>query len=102
MINVKGLKNCEVFQSFCLFTAALWRGALPAVQSKELLMKQFFLIISFSAKRAKENGQRILYITERCVFKLSILKYNGIMSKIKSGDKQDVCSRGMAPMFIKW
>ena len=28
-----------------LFTAALWRGALPAVQSKELLMEQFFLTV---------------------------------------------------------
>ena len=27
--------------------------------------------ISFSAKRAKENGQKVLYITERCVFELS-------------------------------
>ena len=26
--------------------------------------------ISFSAKRAKENGQRVVYITERCVFEL--------------------------------
>lgn len=27
--------------------------------------------ISFSAKRAKENGQRVLYVTERCVFELA-------------------------------
>ena len=27
--------------------------------------------ISFSAKRAHVNGQRVLYITERCVFELS-------------------------------
>ncbi|MBE5957793.1 MAG: propionate CoA-transferase [Lachnospiraceae bacterium] len=26
--------------------------------------------VSFSAKRAKENGQRVLYVTERCVFEL--------------------------------
>jgi propionate CoA-transferase len=26
--------------------------------------------ISFSAKRAKENGQRVIYVTERCVFEL--------------------------------
>ena len=31
--------------SFCLYTAALCHGVLPAVQSKELLMKQFFLIL---------------------------------------------------------
>ena len=55
MINVKGLKNCEVFQSFCLFTAALWRGALPAVQSKELLMKQFFLIVGARPRLAKRK-----------------------------------------------
>lgn len=27
--------------------------------------------ISFSAKRAKENGQKVLYVTERCVFELA-------------------------------
>ena len=27
--------------------------------------------ISFSAKRALENGQRVLYVTERCVFELT-------------------------------
>lgn len=27
--------------------------------------------ISFSAKRARENGQRVLYVTERCVFELA-------------------------------
>ncbi len=27
--------------------------------------------ITFSAKRAKENGQRVLYVTERCVFELA-------------------------------
>lgn len=27
--------------------------------------------ISFSAKRAKANGQRVLYVTERCVFELT-------------------------------
>ncbi|MBQ7678600.1 MAG: propionate CoA-transferase [Butyrivibrio sp.] len=26
--------------------------------------------ISFSAKRARENGQRVIYVTERCVFEL--------------------------------
>lgn len=26
--------------------------------------------ISFSAKRAKENGQKVIYVTERCVFEL--------------------------------
>ena len=26
--------------------------------------------ISFSAKRAKKNGQRVIYVTERCVFEL--------------------------------
>ena len=26
--------------------------------------------ISFSAKRARENRQRVLYVTERCVFEL--------------------------------
>lgn len=26
--------------------------------------------VSFSAKRAKENGQRVIYVTERCVFEL--------------------------------
>ena len=26
--------------------------------------------ISFSAKRARKNGQRVLYVTERCVFEL--------------------------------
>lgn len=26
--------------------------------------------VSFSAKRAKENGQQVLYVTERCVFEL--------------------------------
>ena len=27
--------------------------------------------ISFSAKRAIENGQKVLYVTERCVFRLT-------------------------------
>ena len=27
--------------------------------------------ISFSAKRAKKNGQRVIYVTERCVFELA-------------------------------
>ena len=27
--------------------------------------------VSFSAKRAKENGQRVIYVTERCVFELA-------------------------------
>ena len=27
--------------------------------------------ISFSAKRAKANGQRVIYVTERCVFELA-------------------------------
>lgn len=27
--------------------------------------------VSFSAKRAKENGQKVLYVTERCVFELA-------------------------------
>lgn len=27
--------------------------------------------VSFSAKRAIENGQRVLYVTERCVFELT-------------------------------
>ena len=26
--------------------------------------------ISFSAKRARANGQKVLYVTERCVFEL--------------------------------
>ena len=30
-----------------LITAALWRGTLPAVQSKELLMKQIFQTYRF-------------------------------------------------------
>jgi propionate CoA-transferase len=27
--------------------------------------------ISFSAKRAIKNGQKVLYVTERCVFRLT-------------------------------
>ena len=27
--------------------------------------------ISFSAKRAIQNGQKVLYVTERCVFRLT-------------------------------
>ena len=27
--------------------------------------------ISFSSKRAIENGQKVLYVTERCVFRLT-------------------------------
>ena len=27
--------------------------------------------ITFSAKRARENGQRVIYVTERCVFELA-------------------------------
>ena len=27
--------------------------------------------VSFSAKRAIENGQKVLYVTERCVFRLT-------------------------------
>ncbi len=27
--------------------------------------------VSFSAKRARENGQRVIYVTERCVFELA-------------------------------
>ena len=40
--------------------------------------------VSFSAKRARENGQRVIYVTERCVFELGdkglrlIEVYNGI------------------------
>ena len=27
--------------------------------------------VSFSAKRARKNGQRVIYVTERCVFELA-------------------------------
>ena len=45
----------EIESVFLLYTAALWRGALPAVQSKELLMKQFFLIVGARPRLAKRK-----------------------------------------------
>ena len=45
----KKANHLSVVCFFC-FTAALWRGILPAVQSKELLMKQFFPVIFFTKK----------------------------------------------------
>ena len=52
-------KGHESVLFLLLYTAALWRGALPAVQSKELQMKQFFLIYRDLVSRSS-TGSAIL------------------------------------------
>ena len=67
---MRGLKrSVELFVSallFC-FTATLWRGALPAVQSKELLIKQRFLIIYRGLVARGPAGSAIKRIADEAI-----------------------------------
>ncbi|MBR4530411.1 MAG: propionate CoA-transferase [Lachnospiraceae bacterium] len=56
--------------------------------------------VSFSAKRARENGQRVLYVTERCVFELA---ENGLLlTEVYPGidARRDVLDRLPFPVAV--
>lgn len=57
--NTKGLSVDEQDGKVCITN----EGSVPKFVNE-------VRSISFSAKRAKENGQRVIYVTERCVFEL--------------------------------
>jgi propionate CoA-transferase len=58
--NAKGLEVVENDGMVCINR----EGSIPKY-------KHEIRSISFSAKQALKNGQRVLYVTERCVFRLT-------------------------------
>ncbi|MGI6743635.1 MAG: CoA-transferase [Eubacteriales bacterium] len=80
--NTKGLETVEKDGMVCINS----EGSIPKFR-KEIRS------ISFSAQQATKNGQRVLYVTERCVFRLTDIGLELIEAAPGIDIKRDILDR---------